>query len=398
MTDEETIDTRIYGDPESIRAAAAQIYEIYECIEGLSSQFKSKLRVNSYSWSGEAASRYDDATVNMGSKVSQFEQRIYSAYEVLRAYAQQLDYHYRDMETIRGKAEYVGLRIVDKYDILRPAPIPEPTIDTCYANPEANEQPTIGVAMGSADGKFSLLRQHEIFNALATRVQEVRDDLEQWTLNNLRAVQQECAALVFARAVGSGLLEYTRSPWQYLPDATVTAWDSATASYASMIDTLSLSALADQSRGSKLLSAAISEAALKKLNSASDDSLGSMRGIGSKLAKAATAVGVVSLGYEVVTSDTPAQTAVTGTAGLVAGTVAGGLVSEAAAGALAGTAISPGVGTVIGGLAGVGAALGASLLTEQGLNSIYEEVPLEYRERAEAVVARLPYYMFGESW
>lgn len=91
MTDEETIDTRIYGDPESIRAAAAQIYEIYECIEGLSSQFKSKLRVNSYSWSGEAASRYDDATVNMGSKVSQFEQRIYSAYEVLRAYAQQLD-------------------------------------------------------------------------------------------------------------------------------------------------------------------------------------------------------------------------------------------------------------------------------------------------------------------
>lgn len=45
MTNTEAIDTRIYGDPENIRAVAAQIYEVYEYIEGLSGQFRDKLRV-----------------------------------------------------------------------------------------------------------------------------------------------------------------------------------------------------------------------------------------------------------------------------------------------------------------------------------------------------------------
>ena len=397
MTNTEAIDTRIYGDPENIRAVAAQVYEVYEYIEGLSGQFRDKLRVNTYSWSGEAASRYDDATVNMGARVSEFEQRFYSAYEALRAYAQQLDYHYRDMETIREKAKIAGLNIVNKYDILPPAPIPEPTVEKCYAEPSANEQPSIGVPMGSADGKFSLQHQHEVFNKLVSRVQDVRDDLEQWVVTNLRAVQEECAVLVFAREVGTGILEYTRDPWQYLPDATTTAWNTATASYASILDTLALSALTEQTPGSKQLSAAITEASLSSLASANDETLGKMRGIGPKLSKAATAVGAATLGYEVIKSDKPVQKAVTGSAGLVAGTTVGGIVGDAVTGMLGGTIAGP-WGTLIGGVAGAGAGLAASLTTEHGLNAIYEEVPLEYRERAEAVVAHLPYYMFGAAW
>lgn len=397
MTDTEAIDTRIYGDPENIRAVAAQIYEVYEYIEGLSGQFRDKLRVNTYSWSGEAASRYDDATVNMGARVSEFEQRFYSAYEVLRAYAQQLDYHYRDMETIREKAKIAGLNIVNKYDILPPAPIPEPTVEKCYAEPSANEQPSIGVPMGSSDGKFSLQHQHEVFNKLVSRVQDVRDDLEQWVLTNLRAVQEECAVLVFAREVGDGVLEYTRDPWQYLPDVTNTAWNTATASYASILDTLALSALTEQTSGSKQLSAAITEASLSSLTSANDETLGKMRGIGRSLSKAATAVGAAKLGYEVIKSDKPVQKAVTGSAGLVAGTMVGGIVGDAVTGMLGGTAAGP-WGTLIGGAAGAVAGLTASLTTEHGLNAIYEGVPLEYRERTEAVVAHLPYYMFGAAW
>ncbi|OFQ23340.1 hypothetical protein HMPREF2946_08185 [Actinomyces sp. HMSC062G12] len=398
MTDTEAIDTRIYGDPENIRAVAAQIYEVYEYIEGLSGQFRDKLRVNTYSWSGEAASRYDDATVNMGARVSEFEQRFYSAYEVLRAYAQQLDYHYRDMETIREKAKIAGLNIVNKYDILPPAPIPEPTVEKCYAEPSANEQPSIGVPMGSADGKFSLQHQHEVFNKLVSRVQDVRDDLEQWVLTNLRAVQEECAVLVFAREVTKGALEYLHDPWQQLPDVATTSWNVLTDAYASRIEALALSARTEQTSGSKQLSAAITEASLSSLASANDETLGKMRGIGRSLSRAGTAFGAATLGYEVIKSDKPVQKAVTGSAGLVVGAAVGGFVGNAVTGALAGTALVPGLGTAAGGAAGAGAGLAASLATEHGLNAIYEEVPLEYRERAEAVVAHLPYYMFGAAW
>ena len=108
MTDQAAIDTRIYGNPEDIRAAADKLYAIYEALDELSNQFRSKLRTNFYAWDGEAAHSYDDAAVSMGTKVQQLTDRFYSAYESLRAYAQQLDYHYRDMQSIREQAEYLA--------------------------------------------------------------------------------------------------------------------------------------------------------------------------------------------------------------------------------------------------------------------------------------------------
>ena len=132
MTDQAAIDTRIYGNPEDIRAAADKLYAIYEAFDELSNQFRSKLRTNFYAWDGEAAHSYDNAAVSMGSKVQQLTDRFYSAYESLRAYAQQLDYHYRDMQSIREQAEYASLAIVNEYDILPPTPIPEPTLGKCY--------------------------------------------------------------------------------------------------------------------------------------------------------------------------------------------------------------------------------------------------------------------------
>lgn len=132
MTDQAAIDTRIYGNPEDIRAAANKLYTIYEALDELSNQFRSRLRTNFYAWNGEAAHSYDDAAVSMGSKVQQLTDRFYSAYESLRAYAQQLDYHYRDMQSIREQAEYASLAIVNEYDILPPTPIPEPTLGKCY--------------------------------------------------------------------------------------------------------------------------------------------------------------------------------------------------------------------------------------------------------------------------
>lgn len=396
MTDQASIDTRIYGNPDDIREAANKLYTVYESLDTLSGQFKSKLRTNFYAWDGEAAHSYDDAAVSMGTKVQRLTDRFYSAYAALRTYAQQLDYHYRDMESIREQAEYASLTILNDYDILPPTPIPEPTLEKCYAESPYGTPPSIGPQVGSPDGKFSHDRQVEIFHELDQQVQAVRDDLEQWVVTHVRSVQEECALLIFARKVGSGMLKYTRDPWQILPDATTTSWDVSTNSYASLVDTLAASEMIEPSTA-KPLPAAITEASVARLASASDDSVARMRGIGSTLSKAATAIGVAHLGYDVVTSDTPAQTAITGSASLAVGTIAGAVVSDTVEGALYGAIGGPesaAVGAGLGAIAGVT----AGIITAAGGDTLYEEIPLEYRERADAFVTHLPYYMFGAAW
>lgn len=396
MTDQASIDTRIYGNPDDIREAANKLYTVYESLDTLSGQFKSKLRTNFYAWDGEAAHSYDDAAVSMGTKVQRLTDRFYSAYAALRAYAQQLDYHYRDMESIREQAEYASLTILNDYDILPPTPIPEPTLEKCYAESPYGTPPSIGPQVGSPDGKFSHDRQVEIFHELDQQVQAVRDDLEQWVVKHVRSVQEECALLIFARKVGSGMLKYARDPWQILPDATTTSWDVSTNSYASLVDTLAASEMIEPSTA-KPLPAAITEASVARLASASDDSVARMRGIGSTLSKAATAIGVAHLGYDVVTSDTPAQTAITGSASLAVGTIAGAVVSDTVEGALYGAIGGPesaAVGAGLGAIAGVT----AGIITAAGGDTLYEEIPLEYRERADAFVTHLPYYMFGAAW
>ena len=55
MTDQASIDTRIYGNPDDIREVANKLYTVYESLDTLSGQFKSKLRTNFYAWDGEAA-------------------------------------------------------------------------------------------------------------------------------------------------------------------------------------------------------------------------------------------------------------------------------------------------------------------------------------------------------
>lgn len=396
MTDQASIDTRIYGNPDDIREAANKLYTVYESLDTLSGQFKSKLRTNFYAWDGEAAHSYDDAAVSMGAKVQRLTDRFYSAYAALRAYAQQLDYHYRDMGSIREQAEYASLTILNDYDILPPTPIPEPTLEKCYAESPYGTPPSIGPQVGSPDGKFSHDRQVEIFHELDQQVQAVRDDLEQWVVTHVRSVQEECALLIFARKVGSGMLKYARDPWQILPDATTTSWDISTNLYASLVDTLAASEMIEPSTA-KPLPTAITEASVARLASASDDSVARMRGIGSTLSKAATAIGVAHLGYDVVTSDTPAQTAITGSASLAVGTIAGAVVSDTVEGALYGAIGGPesaAVGAGLGAIAGVT----AGIITAAGGDTLYEEIPLEYRERADAFVAHLPYYMFGAAW
>lgn len=396
MTDQASIDTRIYGNPDDIREAANKLYTVYESLDTLSGQFKSKLRTNFYAWDGEAAHSYDDAAVSMGTKVQRLTDRFYSAYAALRAYAQQLDYHYRDMESIREQAKVANLAIVNKYDILPPDPIPEPTIGKCYPESAYGTPPSIGVQVGSPDGKFSHDRQVEIFHELDQQIQAVRDDLEQWVVKHVRSVQEECITLIFVRVVNDGVDGLIRDPWQLLPDTASTLWDTGTAHYASLLKQTASSSTTE-SAASKQLAAAISDASLGKFKAMPEQRLSAMRGIGEGLSKSATVVGVGTLGYEVVTSDTPAQKAATGGLGLAVGTFVGGVVTDAVIGMAGGAEAGP-FGVAAGGIAGTITGFVTGLTTEAHANALYEQIPLEYRDRADAFVSHLPYYMFGGSW
>ena len=143
--------------------------------------------------------------------------------------------------------------------------------------------------------------------------------------------------------------------------------------------------------------AAITEDSLGRFASMSDESVSKMRGIGRGLSKVGTVIGVGVLGYEVVKSDTPAQKAVTGGLGLAAGTLAGGIVADAVIGMAGGSLAGP-AGIIVGGLAGAATGLVVGLTTEAHADTLYEQIPLEYRDRADAFVSHVPYYMFGGSW
>lgn len=143
--------------------------------------------------------------------------------------------------------------------------------------------------------------------------------------------------------------------------------------------------------------AAITEDSLDRFASMSDESVSKMRGIGRGLSKAGTVIGVGVLGYEVVKSDTPAQKAVTGGVGLAVGTFVGGVVTDTVVGMAGGAEAGP-LGVGAGGIAGMITGFVTGLTTEAHANTLYEQIPLEYRDRADAFVSHLPYYMFGGSW
>lgn len=119
-----SIDTRIACNPDSVRDVAAWFYEAYSKVSDAVVEMTGNLLRNPEYWMGETANAYEEMLGKLRVSAGDLSDRHYRAYEVLRAYAQQLDYHYRDMETIRHEAEVLGLEIRDDYDIMCPPPLP----------------------------------------------------------------------------------------------------------------------------------------------------------------------------------------------------------------------------------------------------------------------------------
>ena len=105
-----SIDTRIPCNSDSVRDVAAWFYEAYSKVSDAVVEMTGNLLWNPEYWMGETANAYEEMLGKLRLSAGNLSDRHYRAYEVLRAYAQQLDYHYRDMETIRHDAEMLGLR------------------------------------------------------------------------------------------------------------------------------------------------------------------------------------------------------------------------------------------------------------------------------------------------
>ena len=332
-----SIDTRIACNPDSVRDVAAWFYQAYSKVSDAVVEMTGNLLRNPEYWMGDAANAYEEMLNKLRVSAGDLSDRHYRAYEVLRAYAQQLDYHYRDMETIRHEAEVLGLEIRDDYDIMCPPPLP----------PKPQEPPRNATHEQWWTYDQDLLiwtgKQAEVlgYEELHRRAERVWSDLEEWVDKHLRPLQVESFTLLFAKYFDQEVQGVADRPWQL-------AVKNA------------LEARADFRAGRS-----------------------QAQGVGTAVA----GIGYATLAYDIATSDTPGQTALAGGAGMAAGAAAGAATGTAVTGAVAAPVAATAAGTIV--------ALGVT----SSVGAIYEKaVPLEWRERIDETFWHLPYHLGLANW
>ena len=387
-----SIDTRIPCNPDSVRDVAAWFYEAYSKVSDAVVEMTGNLLRNPEYWMGETANAYEEMLGKLRLSAGKLADRHYRAYEVLRAYAQQLDYHYRDMETIRHDAEMLGLEIRDDYDIMCPPPLP----------PEPQEPPQ-GTPIEDWWAWEDACREwdaaannHDYYRTLIIRVEQVWSDLEDWINKHLRPLQIESCELLFAKYFDQEVQGIADRPWQLTLDAV----DQRFARKAQTLELQMDKAAAEVGRQGKgashVVRPVMDEAVKNALEARADFRTGRTRAQG--VGTAVAGIGYATLAYDIATSDTPGQTALAQGAGMAADAAAGEAAGSAVTGAAAGTALSEGA-AALGATAGVGVALIAAWVVTAGVGALYEKaVPLEWRERFDETFWHLPYHLGLANW
>lgn len=322
--------------------------------------------------------------------------RHYRAYEVLRAYAQQLDYHYRDMETIRHEAEVLGLEIRDDYDIMCPPPLP-PKPQEPPRNATHEQWWTYDQDLLIWSGKQAEVLGYE---ELHRRAERVWSDLEEWVDKHLRPLQVESFTLLFAKYFDQEVQGVADRPWQLALDAV----DQGFARRAQTLEQQMDAAAAEVGRQGKgashVVHPVMDEAVKNALEARADFRAGrtQAQGVGTAVA----GIGYATLAYDIATSDTPGQTALAQGAGMAAGTAAGAATGAAVTGAAASSSLPSsltGFAAIGGAAAGVATGALAGMAVAAGVGAIYEKtVPLEWRERVDATFWHLPYHLGLANW
>lgn len=387
-----SIDTRIACNPDSVRDVAAWFYEAYSKVGDAVVEMSGNLLRNPEYWMGETANVYEEMLNKLRKSADDLSDRHYRAYEVLRAYAQQLDYHYRDMETIRNQAETAGLKIENDYDIMCPPPLPpkpqEPPQGTPIEDWWAWED-----ACREWDAAAN---NHDYYRTLVIRVERVWSDLEDWVNKHLRPLQVESFTLLFANYFDQEAQGVADRPWQLAVDAL----DQGFARRAQVLEQQMNNAAAEVGRQGKgashMVRPVMDEAVKNALEARADFRAGrsQAQGVGTAVA----GIGYATLAYDIATSDTPGQTALAQGAGMAAGAAVGSAVGSTVTEAATSTALSE---MAVGAGAAAGAATGAlaGIAVAAGVGALYQKaVPLEWRERIDATFWHLPYHLGLANW
>lgn len=387
-----SIDTRIPCNPDSVRDVAAWFYEAYSRVSDAVAEMSGNLLRNPEYWMGETANVYEEMLNKLRKSAGDLSDRHYRAYEVLRAYAQQLDYHYRDMETIRHDAEMLGLEIRDDYDIICPPPVPP--------EPQKPARNATHAEWWTYDQDFLIWKgkQAEVlgYEELHRRVERVWSDLEDWVDKHLRPLQVESLSLLFAKYFDQEVQGVVDRPWQLALDAV----DQGFARKAQTLELQMDKAAAEVGRQGKgashVVRPVMDEAVKNTLEARADFRAGRTRAQG--VGTAVAGIGYATLAYDIATSDTPGQTALAQGAGVAAGAAAGTAAGAAVTGAATSTALS-GMAVGVGAAAGVATGTLAGMAVAAGVGAIYEKtVPLEWRERVDAIFWHLPYHLGLANW
>lgn len=377
------IDTRIYGNPDDIRDAATTVRKIYEALNDAYIEMSNSLVPLPEYWGGESANAYEELLNAFRSCTGENSSYAYNVWEAMRAYAQQLDYHYRDMETIRHNAIACGLTIINGYDIVSPPPPGEEPIMPPYDAPEREHSIYRADHYEYEQSKLRI----EDFEGLKLRVQEVRDDLEEWVRKHLSNVQADPPPS-FVKFVGDQWNELVEKPWQLLPDLVDQSF-AIRAAYRQDKLTAKVTGVSEAMRtpGAAQVRPKI-DAKLQAAIEAKQEAR-SAASLSSKVGTGATAAGGLLLAYDVATADNPSEKAISGIAGMIGGAEVASWVSAAVV-RRGGSAV---FGAALGGPVGVVAGIAIT----EGVAWSYRQLPLEYRERVDATLWHWPYYI-GLGW
>ena len=362
------IDTRIYGNPEEIREAAAVIEKLHNTFYDAFIEMMNSLVPMPEYWAGKSA----DALFDFRLKTEDNSDFAYRSWEAMRAYAQQLDYHYRDMETIRNDARACGLDVINEYDIAAPPLLgQEPPMPA--SNASMQEQDQYRADIYEYEQHKQRLRD---FAELRERARLVRYDLEQWVIKHLQSVQAN-APEPFMKETQDGTLEKLKTHWTI---ASMTLEGTTSGRQKTRLKKLEkansrftrVAQNPSMKRVPPLMNQRLSDAmeARKNYRAASN--------VASTTAKNMNRINNLLLAYEVATSDEPSATAVSGVAGIVGGYIGSSLAAEITA-----TLTAPAFFL----------AAGSAYLADVA----YKQVPLEYRERIDNTLWHLPYYV-GLGW
>ena len=377
------IDTRIYGNPDEIREAAAVVEKLYNIFSDVFIEMMNSLVPMPEYWAGKSADAYEEALFSFRLKTEENSDFAYRSWEAMRAYAQQLDYHYRDMETIRRSARACGLEIVNDYDIAAPPMLgPEPTMPA----PDAPMREHDIYRADLYEYEQHKQRQRD-FAELRDDVRLVRDDLEQWVIKHLQSVQANSPE-PFMKETQDGTLEKLKTHWTIASMATETSMKTRQKTRLEELEKANsrftrVAQNPSMKRVPPLMNRRLSDAmeARKDYRTASN--------VASTTAKNINRINNLLLAYEVATSDEPSATAVSGVAGIVGGYIGSSVAAEVTV-----TLTAPAV-VLAGGevLAAAAVAAGSAYLADVA----YKQVPLEYRERIDNTLWHLPYYI-GFDW